>query len=69
MAAAQVHRFREKVAIHLPGKGETVYLTQKEARAIARALTSCARDIGARKFTESQFTTVAVEVKTPGAQD
>lgn len=66
MKGAQIHRFREKVAIALPGKGGTVYLTPKEARAIARALNGCARDIGARRFTESQFSTVAVEVSAPG---
>jgi hypothetical protein len=53
---AQVHRFHDKVAIYI-GTGETVYLEPKLARKIAKALNSCAKDIGARKFTDSSFGT------------
>jgi hypothetical protein len=54
---AQVHRFGDSVAIYI-GTGETVYLSEKTARDIARSLNACARDIQARKFTQSKFSTV-----------
>lgn len=50
---ANVHRFGDQVAVYL--QGETVYLTPKQARAIARKMTECARDIGRTGFTESSF--------------
>ncbi|HFH4279289.1 TPA: hypothetical protein ACGJ4S_000993 [Pseudomonas aeruginosa] len=43
MKNAQIHRFGDRVAVSLPGKGETVYLSEKEARALARVLVDCAR--------------------------
>lgn len=52
----QVHRFREKVAVHV-GDGATTYLTPEQARALADALTRCADDTEARRFTESEFPT------------
>ena len=54
---AQVHRFREYVAVWL-GNGETLYLTEKDASALAAALADCAQDIRARpSFSQSQFNT------------
>lgn len=41
---ASVHRFGEFVALFV-GTGETVYISPKEARAFARVLNACARDI------------------------
>lgn len=55
--SAHVHRFHESVAVAFLGAdGETVYLTQQDARALARLLIECADDISARDFTASQFT-------------
>ncbi|WP_034850360.1 hypothetical protein [Inquilinus limosus] len=56
ISEAQVHRFREHVAIYLQG-GETVYLTAAQARAISTALADCAEDVEQRSFTESRFGT------------
>lgn len=69
LKSAHVHRFGDKAAVSLPGKGETVYLTPKEARALARALQACARDIGAARFTASNFATVTVGISAPGCRD
>lgn len=61
MAQAQIHRFREKVAIYL-ANGATVYLSPKEAKAIAKALNGAARDIKNNTFTQSEFSTVHIEL-------
>lgn len=58
MKNAQIHRFGDKVAISLPGKGETIYLTPDDARAVADAMRACASNIEAQpKFSESTFAT------------
>lgn len=49
---AQVHRFRDRVAIYT-GTGATVYLTPKDARRLARAINTCARSCDREAFTES----------------
>lgn len=49
---AQVHRFRDDVAIYL-GKGETVYLTPKEARQLSAAINRAAKSCETETFTES----------------
>ena len=49
----QVHRFRDAAAISLAGKGETRYLTVKEARKLARALYAIARSIEREPFSAS----------------
>lgn len=67
MKNAQIHRFRDTVAIALPGKGQTVYVSRQEAAAIARALNAAGRDIKARPFADSQFKAVSVPVA--GAAD
>lgn len=59
---AQVHRFRAYVAAYL-GAGETVYLSPKEARALARALNGAARSVARESFAESTFATVTVPIK------
>ena len=61
MAMIQVHRFRDKVAVYV-GKGETVYIDPKEARAFAKALNACARSVTSEKFSESTFKTFELKV-------
>lgn len=62
MALAQIHRFRDKVAIAIfLANGATVYLTPKEAKAIAKALNAGARDIQNNTFVQSDFSTVIIE--------
>lgn len=63
---AHLHRFGDHVAISLPGRGETKYLTAKEARALAKRLNEAARDIGARKFTDSIFGSPVVKLTNEG---
>lgn len=70
MKGAQIHRFGPRVAISLPGKGETIYLTEKEARAIARALNACARDVKAEpRASQSAFETVSIDISDPFKQE
>lgn len=58
---AQVHRMGDRVAVSLPGKGQTVYLTRKDARTLARAINGCARNIASQpSFTLSTFETVEI---------
>ena len=56
---AQLHRFRDQVAIHL-GDGQTQYLTVKQARAIARQLNKCSKDIDNNSFQQSTFKTFTI---------
>lgn len=60
MKNAQIHRFHNKVAGYV-GTGETVYLTPKEARKIAKALNACARSCDKESFQESNFNTFRLE--------
>lgn len=69
MKGAYIHRFRDKVAVSLPSKGSTVYLTPKEAQQIAKALNTCARDVKARSFTASEFSSTSVDISAPGVND
>lgn len=50
----QVHRFRDRVAIHL-ATGPTHYLLPSEAKAIGKLLMDCAKDVRAASYGESQF--------------
>ena len=52
----QVHRFRNRVAIHL-NEGPTHYLSPKAARALGSALTEAARDVKAGPYLESNLKT------------
>lgn len=54
--AGQIHRFHDHIGMYL-GTGETVYLTKKQARAIARQLNKAAKDIDMRRFGDSQYKT------------
>ena len=68
MRAAQVHRFRERVALYTRNGergGVTVYATPDEARAIAAALLAAADDCDRHPFAQSQFRTVEI---APGAE-
>lgn len=47
--SGQVHRFRDYVAASI-GTGPTVYMTAKEARAMARALNKAARSVDSEAF-------------------
>lgn len=70
LKSANVHRFRDLVAVCLPGSGETAYFTPSEALALARHIGNAARDIKARDFGYSQFASVEMplppEVLIPG---
>ena len=59
---AQIHRFRDAVALHI-GEGETVYLRPREARRIARYLNAAAKDVQARPFGESEFKTQSFDLE------
>ncbi len=52
----QVYRFRGAVACYI-GRGETVYLTPRDARAFAWAISATAKDIDDRSFTMSMIGT------------
>lgn len=61
---AQVHRFRDKVAVSLE-TGETAYLSPKEARQIAKAMNAAAREISAGiPFVESSVGTVQITLES-----
>ena len=61
---AHVHRFRDRIALSLPGSGETVYLSAKEARRLGRILRECARDVVTiPDFSQSAFSAQAVELE------
>lgn len=63
---AQVHRFGARVAVSLPGTGQTNYLTAKEARTLARELHRCARDVEqVPGFAESRYCTTTVALSNP----
>ena len=53
---AQVHRFRDRVALSLP-TGDTTYLTPADALRLADLLHQCADDITARPYVQSRFIT------------
>lgn len=63
---ASLHRFGDRVAISLPGKGETLYLTAEEASLLAFGLEKCAMSINTEKFTESNFGTYTVNLTNEG---
>jgi ATP-dependent Clp protease ATP-binding subunit ClpA len=53
-SVASVHRFGDKVAVFV-GNSSTTYLTAKQARALSRALTDCAKSVVTEKFVDSSF--------------
>lgn len=66
---AQVHRFRNRIAVFLPGeggRGTTVYLTAEEARKLEAAIHDCRLDVRRRpSFAASEFSTVEFELEDP----
>ena len=58
---ANVHRFRDYVAVHV-GTGETVYMTPKQVRSLARALYAAARDADEVEFGQSRLVTKTIEI-------
>lgn len=58
---AQVHRFRDSVAAWL-GTGETVYMSPREARQLARALNKVARSVDRESFINSSGNTTSIEI-------
>lgn len=63
---AHLHRLGDKIALSLPGNGETLYFSAKEARAIAKALNAGARDIGAVKYQQSNFGSPEIQLSNEG---
>ena len=49
---AQIHRFRDAVAIYI-GTGETVYLSPKDARKLARSINRAAKSCETETFSQS----------------
>ena len=70
---ARIHRFRDKVAIHLTvrsssecgafsvGDGQTVYLSPETAKILGEALIECAKDVEDYRFVDSPFKAVEIE--------
>ena len=58
---AQVHRFRDSVAAWL-GTGETVYMSPREARQLARALNKVARSVDREGFARSSGNTTRITI-------
>lgn len=65
LRAAQIHRFREYVALYVASveipRGVTAYLTPTDARTVARALLDCADSCEREGFANSNFKTVQVQ--------
>ena len=57
---ASVHRFRNLVALYVPGLDETVYLSHQEAGKLARALNKAARSVRSETFLNSQVGTLEI---------
>lgn len=53
---AQIHRFGDCIAMFL-STGETVYMTPKDARTIAKNLNACARDVKQARYVDGTFKT------------
>jgi hypothetical protein len=58
-SAANVHRFRDLVAVSV-GDGSTTYLTPKAASQLARALNACVRSVKVHRFVDSSFGSVTI---------
>jgi hypothetical protein len=64
LKSAQVHRFGDNVAAYVTGQRErngTVYMTPKEARALARALNKAARSCKNETFTANTVGTIVIQ--------
>lgn len=65
MTTAQIHRFGDCVALYV-GTGQTIYITPKEAKAIAKQLNACAKDIAEHSFGKGTFKTYQIEFSYTG---
>ena len=65
MKTAQIHRFGDCVAMFL-STGETVYMTPKDARKIAKNLNACSRDVKQSKYSNGTFKTFSIELQDTG---
>ena len=67
--AASVHRHCDNVAVAFLGvKGQTVYMSAKEARSLARALHACARSVETVTFSQSNFGTTEIPLNKERAR-
>lgn len=62
MKNAQIHRFRDSVAICLPGMKETLYLDAKTAKKIAKAINSVTRSVQTVNYGDSVNTTHVIDM-------
>ena len=62
---AQLHRFGDCVVMYL-SKGETVYMTPKDAIRLAKHLTACSKDIKSNRFVNGTFPTVEMTLEDTG---
>lgn len=63
---AHVHRFHDRVAISLPGRGETVYLSADEAAWLADQLGAGSKDVNdCPRYLDSSFSTREMELSDP----
>jgi hypothetical protein len=61
---AQIHRYGEKVAIHLPN-GETAYLTTEDAIRVYIAISECVESIRKQPdFSKSTFATQVIPLQS-----
>lgn len=59
-----IHRFHDSAGLAIIGTdGETVYLSESEARATARALLDCARSIAKDNFRDSAYGTRSIPLE------
>ena len=56
----KIHRFRDYVSITL-GRGETVYLTAREARQLSRAINKAVKSCETESFLDSTFESIELE--------
>lgn len=62
---ANIHRFRDAVALSLPGDGETIYLTAEEAARLSDVLSVYARDVEQRGFVASDLHGCEIALSNP----
>ena len=67
---AHVHRFHDRVALSLPGDGQTVYLTADEAAWLADMVGACAKDVNdCPRYVDSSFSTRELVLSDPFRQN
>jgi hypothetical protein len=63
MTEITVYRFRDKVALNLPGESQTVYLDTKQANDLAHALVEATLDVACHEFAASKFGKMTIKVE------